>query len=201
MTIKINWATVVGVAAVALTACALYKVVKDSKDEREEFEAHKKEEIGDRDITDEINQASHFNEKFEAAETKAAAFQVLEDLSNKVDAAKTIADFDTAFKKYNEAYTLLMYQDKEQANSMLIVYKDRLDEERRRRKEASTRAYERSKETERNRAEVKKAEIISNAIKNASKIAFSTNEWSKKNAIKNAVNELADLTVTINKSR
>ena len=199
MTIKIDWTTVAVVGVIAATAAIAVVAARGQQKREEEFQNHKKEKIGDRDLWDEVNDTTIENEKIESSEDRKEAFKALENAYYKVKSTKTIETFDKAFDNFNRMVNGFTNGSREEILSRILIYKERDEKERKEAERRAFRSFESEKEKARNSAKLEQAKIISNAIKSAGNIAFATSDYAKKRATKDALEDIANFTINITK--
>jgi len=199
MTIKIDWTTVAVVGVIAAAAALGIAAARSQQKREEEFQEHKKDKIGDRDLWEEVNDATIENDEIESSEARKEAFQALENAYYKVRNAKTIESFDKAFDNFNRMVNGFTNGTKEEILSRILIYKERDEKDRKEAERRAFRSYETEKEKARNNAKLEQAKIIGNAIKSAGDIAFAPSDWAKKRAAKNALEDIANFTININK--
>lgn len=160
MTININWKSVVMVAGAIATVYAAYKLAKAAEKEEEQLNAHKEEKLADRDINEELNNATIKNEKFDVAD-RAKAYEVLCRYAHRINDARSIKEFDEALCDYDEALADLSSDNLDEALACLLIYKDKQDKFDRAQKEKK----DDERERKRNQIEKDKALMIADAIK------------------------------------
>lgn len=184
MIIKITWKTVAAVAGLAVTGYLAYKALKAEAKAAEELKAHKEEVLGDRDLFDEYNEKTLNNEMFNPEE-RSDAYEVLEDLYNKVNTAKSIESFDEALKSFDEAMGNFRGKDPEAAKACVRVYKNRLDRRREEARENARKLAEDRRYASRNRTEADKAKKLAEAIKSL--------DVGKNDQVSNLLNEAQEI--------
>lgn len=168
MRIHINGNILLGAVVLAGCAvCAYYGKKQDDKkkqqmkDEAEKLEIHKKTTLGDRNINEELYSYSVGNNAIFSSEDRALVFRVLETLKRDMDKAKSIEEFDHAFKEYEFAIDKINCKDPDMLNAYIYICKESMLE----RSEKEKSNLERIEKQADRKAMQDRADTIADAIK------------------------------------